>query len=204
MQQLTRFLPDKLNKLVNKIPDPIWHVAMFAAILLFFHFLYRAVIGYLLLWEPFSQTNLHLMNLVFNSSAWFNRHILGLEFTTADPRTMWFTNGGYVSITDGCSGMKQFYQVVILFLLYPGPWKHKLWYIPMAVVVMHLVNLFRVISLSVVVIWKPEIWDFTHDNIVRPFFYVIVFLMWVIWVEKFYLPGKQKRTTGEPDRSEKK
>jgi exosortase/archaeosortase family protein len=182
---------EKLMVLYKKIPAPVINVAMFAAILLIFHFIYRASVSFLVGWEPFIVINQQLMEWVFYSSLWFNQHILGLEIRVADPLTMWFTNNGFVSITDGCSGLKQFYQVIVLFLLYPGPWKHKVWYIPMAVVVMHLVNLFRVIILSVIVLWKPEYWHFSHDNIVRPFFYVIVFIMWVIWVEKFYMPMKE-------------
>ncbi len=43
---------------------------------------------------------------------------------------MWFSNNGYVGVNESCSGLKQFYQIAVLFILFPGPWKHKLWYIP--------------------------------------------------------------------------
>jgi exosortase/archaeosortase family protein len=55
----------------------------------------------------------------------------------------------------------------------------------MGVVIIHLTNIFRIIILSVVVMHWPQHWDFIHLWIMRPFFYVVIFVMWVIWVEKF-------------------
>ena len=68
---------------------------------------------------------------------------------------------------------------------FPGPWKHKAWFIPLGLVVIHLVNIFRISGLSILLIYFPEHWQFTHDYIWRPFFYVVMFLLWVWWVEKF-------------------
>ena len=36
-----------------------------------------------------------------------------------------------------------------------------------------------------ITLWLPDHWHFTHDWILRPFFYVVIFLLWVWWVEKF-------------------
>jgi hypothetical protein len=30
----------------------------------------------------------------------------------------------------------------------------------------------------------PQHWDFSHDYLFRPFFYLVIFLLWVWWVEK--------------------
>ncbi len=126
-----------------------------------------------------------LARQVYLSSLWFNRHILGLLITTTEPNTMWFSNGSYVAIDEGCSGLKQFYQILVLFLLFPGPWKHKLWYIPFGFFVMFLTNILRIVILSLIALWIPQHWDFVHEWILRPFFYVVIFLLWVVWVEKF-------------------
>ncbi len=83
-----------------------------------------------------------------------------------------------------CSGLKQFYQAFFLFLLYPGPWKHKAWFIPMAVAVMHLVNVFRIVVLSLVMLHAYHQWDIIHDWVVRPMFYVVLFGLWVWWDQR--------------------
>jgi len=42
-----------------------------------------------------------------------------------------------------------------------------------------------------------EYWDFVHDWIVRPFFYVVMFMLWVWWNEKYHLNGKMKKKKGK-------
>ncbi len=180
----------KLNAIYDKIPVPVRNVILFSVITLGFHFLYRVTVSTTHSWGFVMWLNEGLMESVFDSSAWFNRHILQLEFNVVDPRTMIFPGAGYVSVTAGCSGLKQLYQVLVLFLLYPGPVKQKFWYIPMVMLAMHLTNLFRIISLSVIVIWQPQYWHFSHDWILRPLFYAVLFAFWVIWVEKFQLKKK--------------
>ncbi len=83
-----------------------------------------------------------------------------------------------------CSGLKQFYQAFFLFLLYPGPWKHKAWFIPMAIAMMHLVNVLRIVVLSLAMLHAYHQWDFIHDWVVRPMFYVVLFGLWMWWDQR--------------------
>ena len=165
--------------------------ALLAAVITYgFHLLYRHFAAEINAVPVIRTLTEILSQAVFEQSLWINRHVLGLQITTSDPLTMHFTNGGMIWINSGCSGLKLFMQVTVLFLLFPGPWKHKLWIIPLGWLLMHLSNLFRIVSLSVVVLWKPQYWDFSHDWILRPFFYLVIFGMWVWWVERF----RRKRT----------
>jgi exosortase/archaeosortase family protein len=166
--------------------------ALLAAVITYgFHLLYRHFAAEINA-VPLIRTLTDILSkAVFDQSLWINRHLLGLQITTSDPLTMHFTNGGMIWINSGCSGLKLFMQVTVLFLLFPGPWKHKLWIIPLGWLLMHLSNLFRIVSLSVIVLWKPQYWDFSHDWILRPFFYLVIFAMWVWWIERF----RRKKTT---------
>lgn len=165
--------------------------ALLAAVITYgFHLLYRHFAAEINAVPVIRTLTEILSQAVFEQSLWINHHLLGLQITTSDPLTMHFTNGGMIWINSGCSGLKLFMQVTVLFLLFPGPWKHKLWIIPLGWLLMHLSNLFRIVSLSVVVLWKPQYWDFSHDWILRPFFYLVIFGMWVWWVERF----RRKRT----------
>ncbi|MBM3405144.1 MAG: exosortase/archaeosortase family protein, partial [Bacteroidetes bacterium] len=96
---------------------------------------------------------------VFQVSDWVMSHILGMDYATMN-QTFYFDGKGYVAITSGCSGLKQYLQVLLLFLIYPGPWKHKLWYIPLGIFVIYWVNIFRVIVVSIVMRWEPSHFDF--------------------------------------------
>jgi exosortase/archaeosortase family protein len=95
------------------------------------------------------------------------------------------TNNRAIEINENCSGFKQLWQVLILFLLFPGPWKQKIWFIPLGMALMLVFNIFRVVGLSYSMIHWPQHWDIIHLWILRPIYYFIIFMLWVFWVEKF-------------------
>lgn len=164
-------------------------VLIFMIITLTIHFLYRfwankldyRIFGLQIITPAIFNFFKHQL---FLASLWVDVHLLGYQIKTAND-TLFFTNNGYISITVGCSGVKQFLQWILLMLLFPGPWKHKAWFIPAGLIMIHLTNIFRIVGLSYITLHYPDIWHFSHDNIFRPFFYVVIFFMWVLWVEKF-------------------
>lgn len=162
----------------------VFDVALAITITYLFHRLWWRFDEYFKPFLPFRVAMDWFKIQVFENSLWINRNIIGLQIQVRDPLTYVYSNGSSMFIHDDCSGMKQFYQVIVLFLLTPGPWRHKLWYIPMGIVVMHLANVFRIVVLSVVSAWQPDYWRFTHDWVLRPFFYFLIFLLWVLWMEK--------------------
>ena len=168
--------------------------AIFGLIIIVFHFLWwnGGLHNFLLRSFAFRETEQFLVGIVFGPSAWIVDHILGLETKTIDT-TLYFTNNSSVQVSGTCSGLKQFYQWIILMVLFPGPWKKKLWFIPMGIVVIHLFNVLRIIILDLIMSWNPQVWNFSHDWILRPFFYVVIFGMWMIWEEKFRLPSWQRK-----------
>lgn len=125
-----------------------------------------------------------MSSMVFYQSVWVDRHVLGMEVTEPGLQKMQFINGGSIIINNSCSGLKQILQFVILFLVFPGPRIRKLWFIPMGIVVVHLTNIFRIVGLSVITVEAPQHWHFSHDYIFRPIFYLVIFLLWVWWIEK--------------------
>lgn len=171
-------------------------VAIFMLITIVIHYSYRFWANDLA-YAPVSKAVYNfeerLTQLVYVQSKYVVTQILDLQITSIDDkeRIIYFENNGFVGVSHGCSGFKQLLQVLLLFLIYPGPAKHKLWYIPMGLVMIYFVNIMRIVILSAVVNAKPEYFQFVHDNVVRPFFYVVIFALWVIWVEKIY-PKRMK------------
>ncbi|NOR88311.1 MAG: hypothetical protein GQ527_11950 [Bacteroidales bacterium] len=165
--------------------EPMVDVAIFITITLVIHFSYRywAAHAYYPITDLIASMHDHLSQRVFVESSWFIQNIFGMEITTID-RTMYWANDGYISINHGCSGLKQMIQFALLMMIFPGPWRHKLWYIPLGIFIVHLTNLFRIIGLAVVLVSVPDYWKFSHDYLFRPFFYVVIFSLWVYWVEK--------------------
>jgi len=128
------------------------------------------------IFQVFSNNLLHV-------SSWIIAHIPGLKIIVVD-KTIFIVNKGYIHISQSCSGLKQFIQFALLMMLYPGPWKKKLWFIPLGLFVVYMTNVLRIVGLALVLTVSPDSFHFAHDNVFRPLFYVVIFLMWVYWVEK--------------------
>jgi len=179
--------------------DALKDVALFIIITLIIHYAWRFwanQLHYVPIRDFMRSSQEWMANGVFNQSVWLIQHLLGIEITTNyETNHMQFLNDGYMSINNSCSGLKQIMQFVILMMVFPGPWKRKLWFIPMGIVVVHLTNLFRITGLSVVITTIPDYWKFCHDYIFRPIFYVMIFSMWVWWVERV---SKTKKDEPEP------
>jgi len=181
------YRPDANSPLLKQI-RPLLNVVLFSVLILGFHYLFRYWANHLHYWPIIStvgEINSYLMKLLYDNSLWALQNLTSIDFTTdSETRTFWF-GGGAVYVSAGCSGFKQFLQWIVLMAFFPGPWKHKLWFIPVGLIVVQLVNIFRIDVLVIILDYFPQYWKFTHDWILRPFFYVIMFSMWVIWVEKF-------------------
>ncbi len=169
------------------------HIGLFMLILFGFHFLYSSLIDDSLMIPGLEGVYLFLRKILFTQSAWVVEHILRIDIVRQD-EAMVFASGGAIIVNESCSAVKWFAHFLVLMLLFPGPWKHKAWFIPAGLIVTHLVNIIRVSGLAVVYVNKPQAFDFAHDYVFRPFFYLVLFLMWVVWVEFFFLPSKKHHT----------
>jgi exosortase/archaeosortase family protein len=168
-------------------------VLLFMGITMLFHVLWRLGRGWLESWDVYIIMSDVAVQHVYSVSARINEFLLGDAVQRIDPSYMFRITGrvngdlftGYMVVDDTCSGLKQFYQAIVLFMLYPGPWRHKLWYIPTALLAMHMVNIFRIVALSFTMVHHYQHWDMMHDWVLRPLFYVVLFGLWVFWEERF-------------------
>jgi exosortase/archaeosortase family protein len=181
---------EEIRKFIKKYKlQALRDVAIFVVITLTIHYAYRAWVNQASYWPVQTQMNWaheHMAQAVFDQSLLIIEHVLNIPVRVdREGRVLYFENTGYLGVNHSCSGLKPILQFILLMLLFPGPWKHKAWFIPMGVVIVHLTNLFRISGLAVVTITIPQYWDFAHDYVFRPFFYVVIFFLWVWWTEKF-------------------
>lgn len=170
-------------------------VAIFILITLVVHLLWRFwATGYN--YQPIQHFMYGLMGSmaaeVYAQSAWI---IDGILNVARDDENMYiyFANKSMIYVNSGCSGLKQIFQFFLLMLFFPGPWKKKLWFIPLGIIAVHITNVLRVVGLAFVMNYRPQYWDFSHDYVFRPLFYVVIFILWVVWVEKLK-PAPKKET----------
>ena len=93
------------------------------------------------------------------------------------------SNGVYIGTP--CNGLDLMALFIGFILIFSGSWKNKIWFIPVGLMVIHILNVIRVFSLAVIAKTAPESLDFNHKYTFTLALYLLVFLGWVIWVKKF-------------------
>ena len=190
---------DKIQQLyADKKNQTYFDVGLFFILIFSFHILYslwNLKLDYWPIKGFVDKLFAYSSALLFDQSTWTLEHIFHFDFFTKD-QTIWFLNneGTYsaVSVAPECTSLKQWMHWLFLMLIFPGPWKHKAWYIPLGLVIIEFTNVVRVVGIILFLKPFPHHFDLAHDYIFKVMFYVVIFLMWVIWTEKFYHPKKGK------------
>lgn len=148
---------------------------------------------------------------------WLVHDLLGYENFHRQGSTIFFDNSIPLNVIWSCLGLKQFFLFLFIMCLYYGPWKHKKWYIPMSLLILIIVNILRQSIISIIMKdpfpewfipfneWREGLtWENTSQNYWR--FYLdwfhllhrdiftwlyydgIIFVLWLIWEEKFNKP----------------
>ena len=100
---------------------------------------------------------------------------------------LFVTEGDFrgVMVGDECNGFKLFSIFAIFILAFPGNWKHKLWFIPVGILLIHLSNVVRVCALMLIQNYHPEYLDFNHLYTFTIFVYGIILLLWYWYIKKY-------------------
>lgn len=163
----------------------LWEIGLFLLITIVFHNLWWYFASEIKSFNVILQCSDILAHLVHQASFWVVENVFRLLINEEGIHTIHFSNGKALVVAESCSGLKQFFQVGVLFLVYPGTWIHKLWYIPLSFIVIHLTNILRVVALSLWMAYDIPFWDFAHDWLMRPSYYVVIFALWYFWNNRY-------------------
>ena len=184
---------DKIKELyADKRYQSYFDVGLFFVLIFSFHFLYNLwnyVLDYWPLKGAVDKLFMWASGLLFDQSTWTLEHIFGIDYFTQG-RTIGFLNNegafSYVTVAPECTSLKQWLHWIFLMLLYPGPWKHKAWYIPVGLVIIEFTNVVRVVGICLFLRPYPNDFSLAHDVIFKIMFYVVIFLMWALWNDHFH------------------
>lgn len=95
-------------------------------------------------------------------------------------------------IGDPCNGLTLFALFSCFVIAYPGTWKHKAWFIPSGILLIHAANILRVTGLCIIVEEAPEWLNFNHTYTFQILMYALIFGMWMYWVRRFANDKTQK------------
>ena len=150
------------------------NVGLFILLIISFHFIYLGwqAIGYWPIGKTIEKLMVWSVNLVYSQSCWLLEHVFRIDITTiSHMRSIATPNntGGWarVIIAPDCACLKQWMHWLFLMILFPGPWKHKLWYIPAGLVIIEWTNAIRICGILMMQIPWPNSFHLAHDY-VRP------------------------------------
>lgn len=90
-----------------------------------------------------------------------------------------------VTVGAPCNGLVLFALFAIFIIAYPSKTAHKFWFIPLGILIIHLLNALRVAGLAVLVKMNPDWLGFNHDFTFTVIVYSVVFGLWYWWIKKF-------------------
>ena len=96
-----------------------------------------------------------------------------------------FIGSGSICIGSGCSGLELFLLFFGFILLMRGRLKDKLWFVPLGFLGILILNIIRIVILSMIYYHHPEYLDFNHKYTFVIIVYGAIFGLWVLWVNKF-------------------
>jgi exosortase family protein XrtF len=117
--------------------------------------------------------------------AWLDHPVEIVHQLKKATSTIRFNGHAIVSVYEGCNGL----NIVIIFVSFLfafGPYIRKMfWFIPVGIVIIHFFNLVRIAGLFLITLYKPGWTYFLHKYLFTAFIYVVVFLLWFWWVNRF-------------------
>ena len=96
-----------------------------------------------------------------------------------------FEEKNILAVYEGCNGINVMI-IFVAFIIAFGPWSRRmLWFIPLGLVIIHIVNLVRITLLFWVAIYSKDYMYFMHKYFFTAILYVVVFVLWIWWVKRF-------------------
>lgn len=98
---------------------------------------------------------------------------------------VWFNDQNIIRIVEGCNAVSVTILFVSFVLAFSGKLKATLLYILFGIVFIYILNVIRIALLTVLLFHFPEKSHFLHGVLFPLAIYGSVFLLWVVWVNKF-------------------
>ena len=122
--------------------------------------------------------------LGYETAAWFSLFGYDAKVITYQiyPHLMYLDNKPIISIDTPCNGLPMLYLFASFVIAYPGTVKRKLTFITAGILIIHVLNIIRIIVLSYISIYYADYFYFNHKYAFQIIVYTVVIAMWFYWV----------------------
>ena len=98
---------------------------------------------------------------------------------------VWYNQKYTLRIVEGCNAVSVFILFVSFVIAFSGKFKTTLLFILLGVFIIYLFNVIRIALLTILLFHFPEHEHILHGVLFPLIIYGMVFILWVIWVNKF-------------------
>ena len=162
---------------------PYRGVALFLGKVLLLYFGWNVFYAHVLAGSAFNQwvtANLAKTSVVLLSTAGF-----AVEAQHGVVSSISFNQLPLLYIGDPCNAVDFFGLFSCFVIAYPARFWSKVWFIPVGILAIHLLNIVRVLLLVLNRWYSHESFDFNHKYTFLLFLYGLIFLLWRSWTKRF-------------------
>lgn len=103
-----------------------------------------------------------------------------------EPSMKVIVNGTYLArVIEGCNSLSVIILFVSFIMAFSGKFKATFLFVIFGSVLIYIVNLFRIVLLVVALNHYPQHQDVLHGVVFPAIIYGMVFLLWILWVNRF-------------------
>lgn len=107
------------------------------------------------------------------------------EVYDASFRTIGLDGTHGVWIGDSCNGITIFALFTGFIIAYPGKISKKIVYIIVGIISIHVLNIIRIMALTIILLYAPESLEFNHTYTFTTLMYAYIFFLWYLWTNKY-------------------
>lgn len=149
---------------------------------------------YELVIKPRTNIDEKLISLIITQGS-FILHLLGYQTyrnqEDLDMQIIGIDGAHPVWIGSPCNAMTLFAFFALFVIAFPSSFKSKLWFIPLGILLIHFVNLLRVIGLALINFYAPQYLNFNHTYTFTILVYALIFGLWMWWVNRSLRKAKE-------------
>lgn len=127
-------------------------------------------------------------SVIINNTLFFSQKILefmGYYVIRSGERLISIKGVAGVFIGDSCNGISLFALFSIFIIAFPGKYSLKIFFIPIGILLIHSLNILRIVALTIIQSYSYKWTEFNHTYTFTIIIYSCIFALWMIWINRF-------------------
>jgi exosortase family protein XrtF len=117
--------------------------------------------------------------------SWFYQLVRVEEVVNEPFYSIYFQNKSVARIVEGCNGISVIILFISFVIAFSGSFKNTLLFVFGGSLFIYILNVLRIAALTVLLYYFPKQEHLLHGVLFPLIIYGVVFVLWVIWVNKF-------------------